>query len=193
MLQTNRTLLLLLGLCILASCRKSRKDDPLIPYQYQSLNDTEVKYLKPFFLDMDKDGNGDFYFTIALINDAAGVHAKFVAGGIEAAKVLAEEDSVIKLEKDAPIPLIPGSFQEWSSVSAYICEILLPAADPQDTTWTGSWVAANRRYMGVQFKKDEEPIMGWISLSVDTANDRLVLHECAWRPLKAGPAKAGAR
>lgn len=188
-----RNLIYLFAACVLlaTACKKSRNNTPKPVLERRSLQDLEVRYLHPQFINIDGDTTLDVYFVVALVNDTEGVHAKFVAYAVKHTKLLSRPDSVTKLTKGDVIPVIPEHPQEWNSFGAYLCEILLPAGNPADTTWRGTWVAANRKYMGVQFLKDNEPYLGWISVSVDTARDCMVLHEAAWRKANAGSVHAG--
>ena len=184
------TLLSLAALLLMAACRKSSKESNP-PYQHRSLGDVEVKYLKPYSLDIDQDNEDEVYFVVGLVNDAEGTHARFTAYSLLSAKVLSREDSVLKQNEGDPVPVVPHHPHEWSAAANFMCELLLPAANPLDTTWRGDWVGVNRKYLGVQFMKGTEACLGWVAVSVDTANDRMVLHDCAWRPLKAGTVHAG--
>lgn len=182
----------LAGIMLLAmACRKPVKTPNPPALEHRSLNDKNVSYLKPYGFSIDGDATHDVYFTVGLVYDAEGTHAKFVVVSEGSSKLLSKPDSVLKLEKGEIIPIIPPHPKEWNGFVSYLCEILLPAGNPQDTTWRGSWVAASRKYVGVQFMKDNEPYLGWVSLSVDTARDCMVLHECAWRKASIGPIHAG--
>lgn len=183
-----------LGILLVAACSKSRKKDtPQPAYSYHSLNNVEVRNLKPYFLDMNDDDEFDVYFIVGVVNDQEGTHAKFAAVGTLASKVLSIPDSVFRLNEGDEIPVLPVHPQEWNALTPYFCEVLLPAANPADTTWRGSWVAASKKYMGVQFRKGDDTFLGWVSLSVDTARDCMVLHDYAWRHVNAGSVKAGER
>lgn len=187
-----RSMPLLFGsLLLVAACRKSAKEPAQPPFQHRSLGEVEVKYLKPYSLDINEEGEDEVYFTVGLVNDTEGTHGIFVAVSLVSAKILAGEDSVVKLDKGGMLPLVPDYPQQWNSYSNFMCELLLPAANPADTTWRGAWVAADRKYLGVQFREGDQEYIGWVSASIDTAGDRMVLHECAWRPLKAGAIRAG--
>jgi hypothetical protein len=188
-----RNLIYVFAACALlaAACKKSRHNTPKPVLERRSLQDIEVSYLHPQFINIDGDTTHDVYFVVALINDTEGVHAKFTAYSVKHTKLLSRPDSVIKLAKGDAIPVIPEHPREWNGYDTYLCEILLPAGNPADTTWRGDWVAAKRKYMGVQFLNGGEPYLGWIAVSVDTARDCMILHEAAWRKASAGNIHAG--
>ncbi len=188
-----RNLIYLMAACALlaTACKKSRNNTPKPMLERRSLQDLEVSYLHPQFINIDQDTIHDVYFVVALINDTEGLHAKFTAYSVKHTKLLSHPDSVIKLKKGEVIPVIPDHPREWNGYDTYLCEILLPAGNPADTTWRGEWVAANRKYIGVQFMRNNEPYLGWISASMDTARDCMILHEAAWRKASAGNIHAG--
>lgn len=190
-----RNLIYLLAACALlaTACKKSSRNNtpPKPMLERRSLEDKEVRYLHPQLINIDGDTLHDVYFVVALINDQEGVHAKFTALAVKHAKLLSQPDSVIKLTKGETIPMIPDHPREWNGYDTYLCEILLPAGNPADTTWRGAFVGANRKYIGVQFMKGTDPYLGWISVSVDTARDCMILHEAAWRKASAGSIHAG--
>ncbi|RPD40761.1 hypothetical protein [Chitinophaga barathri] len=174
-----------------AACRKTVKE-PKPDYRHRTLNDTEVRYLQPFSLDVDEDSAGDLYFTVGLINDTEGTHAKFAVVSMLSAKLLSIPDSVARLRKNENIPLVPDHPREWNGYDTYLCEIFIPRINPTGAvTWRGSWVAADRQYLGMQFMSGQTAYLGWVSMSVDTARDCMVLHECAWRAASAGDVTAG--
>lgn len=183
-----------LGLLLLcAACSKSPRNTPKPAYSHRSLNNVEVRYLKPFSLDMDGDGTEEVFFVVGLINDLTGAHAKFAAVSVKTAKLLSKPDSIARLNEGDAVPVLPDHPLEWNGFDTYLCEMLLPKLNPADTTWLGAWVAADKKFMGVQFRKGNDTYLGWISASVDTARDCMILHDCAWRHLDGGAVKAGRR
>jgi hypothetical protein len=182
---------LALALLLAVSCKKNAKE-PKPDYRHRSLNGTEVRYLQPFSLDVDEDSASDLYFTIGLTNDAEGAHVKYAVVSMLSAKLLSIPDSVARLGKNENIPLVPDHPREWNGFDTYLCELLLPRNDPKIPAWRGTWVAANRQYLGMQFMSGQTAYLGWVSLSVDTARDCMILHECGWRAASAGDVKAGA-
>lgn len=187
-----RNLIYLLAACaLLFACKKSRNNTPKPLLEHRSLEDKEVRYLHSQLINIDGDTLDDVYFAVGLVHDSEGDHAKFVAVSVKHTKLLSRPDSVVKLTKGDVIPMIPDHPEEWNGYDTYLCEILLPAGNPADTTWRGAFVGANRKYIGVQFMKGNEPYLGWISVSVDTARDCMILHEAAWRKASAGSIHAG--
>lgn len=183
-----------LGIAVLlAACSKRSRPQPQPAYSYRSLNNVEVRYLNPFSLDIDEDDTDDVFFTVALRNDQQGTHAMFTAVALKTAKMLSRPDSVVRLQAGDEIPVLAPYPHEWNGFVNHLCTILLPAANPSDTTWLGDWVAADKKFMGVQFRKGNDTFLGWIAASVDTVRDCMILHDCAWRHVNAGAVKAGKR
>jgi len=182
------------GVLLCAACSKPRKQqpEPRPAFSYRSLNDTEVRYLKPFLLDFDEDNQLEIFFFVGVLIDDEGTHARFGAAGWELCKLLSRPDSLLRLNEGDEIPVLPRHPNEWNGL-AYLCKLLLPAANPQDSTWTGAWLPGGKKFMGVQFQTGEDTFMGWVSLSVDTARDCMILHDCAWRRVEAGTVRAGKR
>lgn len=182
----------LTAITILFACKK-KCSDPVIPssFQHRSLNDVQVKNLQSFHLDVDGDKTHEVYFALGVTGGAEGMRGKFFAAGINNAKLLVKSDSTVCLQPAETIPTIPAHPRDWKGMESYLVEAFIPAATPGDTVWTGAWLSASRKFIGIQFKKDQKDYTGWICLSMDRTNLALVLHSCAWREMHEGELHAG--
>lgn len=175
------------------ACKKRNTGDPApkSTLTYRSLADVQVKNLQSFHLDLDLDGNHNVYLALGVTVGAEGTRGKFFAAGINSTKMLVKKDSTICLQQNEVMKGIAPHPRDWKGMESYLVEAFLPAATPNDTVWTGDWLDANRKYIGVQFMKDETPYLGWICVSMDRTSLALILHGCAWRKLNEGELPAG--
>lgn len=184
----------LTAIAFLFACKKGNDDckpghDNTL--RYRSLNDEQVKNLRSLHLDIDEDGTHEIYLALGVSGGAEGMRGKFFAAGINNAKLLVKSDSTICLEPNEAIHAIAPHPRDWKGMESYLVEAFIPAATPDDTVWTGNWLDASRKYMGVQFSKGGVPYMGWVCVSMDRTSLALIMHGCAWRRLQEGELPAG--
>jgi len=183
----------------LFSC--SKDENQIIPppapshpaMHYTDLQNKEVDYNSGQVIDIDQNGTNDFLFKTTPIGDPIGrvdklrfsaissIHASLFVSGENASPVLNKGDVISRQNK---LPY------EWFIVSEVemaekITSFEVPAF------WQGGWKDASHQFLAVQVTKDEQQYQGWVELSIDTANDKLILHRSAISKEASKDVKAG--
>jgi hypothetical protein len=183
-------LLITCGL-LLQSCQNDPPAEPLT-YTYKSLHDTTASYLHPFELHMFADTSADFYFTIGLIHDSLGTNAHCFALPLKTNRILVKgEDEIPPFEKGNQISSTLSTPYYWDRMHHSLA--VLTVADPPviDSTWTGAWAGIGKRYLSVQLHDNSQVYNGWIAISIDTFQRKMIFHEFAWQKIPNKDALAG--
>ncbi|HCR54226.1 MAG TPA: hypothetical protein DIW27_07420 [Cytophagales bacterium] len=173
-----RTITLFSIVLLTISCQ----DETISPDKiiYKDLGNITVDYYNPYRLDVDGDGNGDFVFSTSLLNNASGGHLQFTFYPALANHVYAHRDEVVVLN--------PGDrISPDYDYTKWIQPLATKTESDTEIYWHGAWMNASNQYIGVRIKlsSNEDYHYGWIRVSFDKANERLILHDLAYHS-KAG-------
>ena len=181
---------------LLASCQKDDESPgnsvPPPAMIYTNLQDAEIIFGGGKGLDIDGNGSVDFAFHTLYVGDALLKRDRkqyYITSGIGRNLLNDANDQSPVLNKgDKVMPTHPG--YDWWQVSAIL---LAEKIIPEDAIefWQGNWKNASRKYMPVQVLKDQKPYHGWIELSFDTNNEKLILHKAALCTLPDVEVRAG--
>ena len=180
---------------LLMSCKK---DDVVITPQptmeYTNLHDSVVRYAQPPVLfDFDEDGFSDLKFGVILVGDGAlgqnkrqfrvssGIHSKLAVNTLEQVPVMSIGDS---------IPLSNFNGYEWWLVSSVIMVERVENTAGQ-VWWQGHWQGAVKKYLPFQMIKNEHRYNGWVELTVNVQEGKIVLHRLAMSKVPEKVIKAG--
>lgn len=183
---------------LLLSCRKEETARaPVVPV-VETINidlaQKEIKYgSPPVLLDFDNDGTRDFIFNVTLVGDPVlrVDKRKFMAGsGINTLFAVNASEQAPCMNKGDIIPL--GNFKgyEWNLVlSVVLVERWENTAG--EISWFGNWKAAVKKYLPFQININNKRHIGWVELSIDIANQKVVLHKAAYTKEPEKAIKAG--
>ncbi|NUM79345.1 hypothetical protein HUU42_00965 [bacterium] len=175
-------------------------DDSSTSIEYVDLNDTTFAYLKPLTLDVDRDGAADFNFTTSLSAGSGESQINFLMTSIGAHRVafdtLAEKIPVYSEGSEIGNVLPPH--QQWDALANYLGEKHYYGST--DSVWFGDFVMTEKPFVAFSLYKNVEPYFGpvpyfgWIHLTFDTVQARVILHEYAYQTepnisIKAGETK----
>lgn len=171
---------------VMLSCRKEKRENstpvaiPANPVMtYKDLKNAEVKYSKTQTLDIDNDGTMDFYFSVLLVGDPLLQRDmyQFYANSTVKRNLLndAQDQSPLLNKYDLVKKDHPG--YTWYEISAI--KLAEKVVTSISTFWQGQWKSADHNYLPVQIEKNGKVYHGWIELSFDTTNERLILHKAA--------------
>ncbi|MFN3667418.1 MAG: hypothetical protein ACK4S0_14730 [Sediminibacterium sp.] len=138
-----------------------------------NLEDAKAGYNKPFSLDIDKDGNGEFIFNATLIADAVGDHLRFAINSRYGNEVIGEYGNVKVLSSGDPVNE-SGAFDYDNEVLA------VRTITNHETTWWGNWKGIQNKYMGIRFQLNGSSYYGWIAISVNEPNEQVIIHDMAY-------------
>jgi len=186
-----------LAVLLLAACKKERTSQPEIsvPHpvmQYLDLHDESIGFGQVKIIDINNDGTDDFLVSTLLVGDpilerdrrqyyiSSGTTSRILQNTNSESPILTRNDE-IKLQH-------PG--YEWFEVnSLLLAEKIIPMIG--NPFWQGSWKNVSHKYLPVQLKKNGSVYNGWVELSFDMVQERIVLHKAAicteaGKPIKAG-------
>ncbi len=197
-MKNNFTIGAIALISLFTSCKKEESGTgPIVPPVETiqiDLGQKEVKYgASPVLLDFDNDGTRDFIFNVVLVGDPLlGVDKrKFMAGsGINSLFAMNDNQEVPCMSKGDSIPLQNFNEYEWHLVlSARLVERWENTAG--DITWHGNWKGAVKKYLPFQLNINNKKHNGWVELSIDIANQKVILHKAAYTKEPNTAIKAG--
>ncbi|MCG2617020.1 hypothetical protein LZZ85_22180 [Terrimonas sp. NA20] len=145
------------------------------------LNDAKVKQGESKTIDLNRDGIRDIAFATWYIgnpNENEDEVLFFASTGTESALMLGGENDSPRLGRDEMITEKPFSGFDW-----YVIGQAELAKKNTGLTgapyWEKPWKNANHEFLAVRVNKNSQWFYGWVEISMDTANDALILHRAA--------------
>lgn len=185
-------------LWLLASCKKEHSvSGPIVvPVETVTvdLGQQELQYgNSPILFDFDNDGTRDFIFNVTLVGDPVLQvdKRKFMVGsGVQSLFAVNDNQEVPCMNKGEIIPLQSFNGYEWNLVqSVRLVERWENIAG--DINWYGNWKGAVKKYLPFQMNINNHRHNGWLELTVDVTNQKIVLHKAAYTKLPEKEIKAG--
>jgi hypothetical protein len=174
------------------ACHKSH-DEPRGPVmKYTNLNDEEVNEKNYKALDIDNDGQIDLAFNTPLVGDPLNNRA------ILEFLIMPSRNRTLLLVNDEPeVPVLKKGDQigasfagsKWSP-NAYV-PLVQKFLEQNGSYWYGNWHHVSHQYLGIEVIVNSEPYFGWIELSMNTDEEKLVLHKMAISTEANVPVTAG--
>ena len=181
---------ILLSVMITLSVVSCNKDNvpPVIPtvplpeMEYFNLNNREIKHTTPgFALDVNHDGRLDLGFSTVLVGDALNHVDKLqflITSNIEVNLPVNGSEQIPVMSKGESILL--GNFDgyQWFELSSIMLvqKIISINVPP---VWEGHWRNASHKYLPYQVIVKGKQYNGWVELSVDIVDEKIVLHNAA--------------
>jgi hypothetical protein len=146
---------------------------------YTDLQNKEVKYGKFQYVDVDGDGPYDFLFNVVLVGDPilqrdrvqfyanSGINRNLLNSDVDESPMLSKGDSISKIHAG----------YQWWEISAIVLAEKIVTND--GSFWQGKWKNADHKYLPIQIEKNNKLYHGWIELSFNTAEEKLILHKAA--------------
>ena len=179
-----------------SSCNKKEVELPSSPAEmnYVNLNDRVVAYQQPsVILDIDNDNENDLGFGVLLVGDpileqdkrqfrvSSGIHTRLAVNAIEETPVTGNGETVF---------LSSFNGYNWYEVSSIILVQRIEGMYGP-IFWTGNWKTADRKYLPFQLVKNNLRYNGWVELTVDIAQEKIILHKAAYSKLPEKNIRAG--
>lgn len=192
----NFFLFAVLTAVLFTSCKKKEVELPSSPAEmiYVNLNDRVVAYQQPsVILDIDNNNEIDFVFGVLLVGDpileqdkrqfrvSSGVHTRLAVNAIEETPVKENGETVF---------LSSFNGYNWYEVSSIILVQRIEGMYAP-IFWEGNWKTANRKYLPFQLVKNNQRYNGWLELTVDIAQEKIILHKAAYSILPEKNIRAG--
>ena len=154
---------------------------PETPLLLTDLHNREVKSGQEQIVDADNDGVIDFVFYVLPIGDPILNQSKhrFLLGSMVHSLLFVGEDNDSPIREKGNIIKSANELPyEWFEVSEVILGEKIIEND-LTSHWEGPWKNVNHKYISIQVKKDDGRYNGWIELSFDTNNEKIILHNAA--------------
>jgi hypothetical protein len=182
----NYSMIFLVAAVALISCTKDRTipvaTDPPAEMIYKDLHEKEIRFAQPaYVIDLDEDKTSDLIFSVWLIGDPVLQQDKRqfrVSSGIHTNLAVNAAEQVPALSKDDNIPLSNFNGYSWYKVSSVILVQRIEDVNG-NISWDGTWKGTTKKYLPFQLLKNRQRFNGWLELSVDIANEKLLLHRIA--------------
>jgi hypothetical protein len=181
--------LFLIGLVGTTACKKEKIEIPPAPLPtpevemvYTNLNNAEVKYMQPgVWIDLNKDNRADVLFEVMRVGDHINRYDRFLYNIVTSIRVNVPvniNEQIPVFLKNATIPLENFDGINWYGGSE-IDLIQKALFENGSVSWRGNWLTAERAYLPVQIIIEGKRHNGWIELTADTQNERLIIHRAA--------------
>ncbi len=184
-----------LAVVFFSSCKKKDSELPsLEEMNYINLNDRAVAYQQaPVGLDIDNNNETDLVFSVWLVGDpileqdkrqfrvSSGIHTRLAVNANEETPVTGKGEKIF---------LSSFNGYNWYEVSSIILVQRIEGIYGP-VFWQGNWKTANRKYLPFQLLKNNQRYNGWVELTVDIAQEKIILHKAACSKLPEKNIRAG--
>ncbi|MFT3843467.1 MAG: hypothetical protein QM725_00290 [Lacibacter sp.] len=185
----------ILAIFIFSSCKRI-EIDITIPegMTYVNLNNRTVAFQQgPVVLDIDHNSETDLIFSVWLVGDpileqdkrqfrvSSGIHTRLAVNANEETPVMGIGDRIY---------LSAFNGYNWFEVSSIILVQRVEGLYGP-IFWTGNWQAAYHRYLPFQLVRNGQRYNGWIELTVDISQEKIILHKAAYSNLPEKKIRAG--
>jgi len=191
-----KRLFFLLIVFSLAACEKKDLVQPPpqeVEMEYKDLLQSEIGYRQFLRLDLDNNGSIDIVFTTYHIGDPLMQMDKiqFCANSyIDCYLPVKADNDVQMLSAGDLIQTRNTESHEWFHISQLVmAQKNIPLTG--SVFWSGSWKGANHNYLPFQLDKQGKRYNGWIELSYDMTNEKIILHRAAISKVANVDIKAG--
>jgi hypothetical protein len=181
--------LIVVFVIVFTSCKKEKvvtmpptQPQPVVEMEYTNLNNAEIKYGHPeVSIDLNKDNRADLMFEVMRVGDFINKLDKFnfnILTSITTSVPVNGNEQIPVMLKNALIPLNDFGGNNWYGASE-ITLIQKVLFENMTVNWRGNWLTVQRGYLPVQLFKNSQKYNGWIELTADNANEKLILHRAA--------------
>ena len=158
---------------------------------YSDLKNAEVYYGKTQLVDVDRDGLKDFSFGVLLVGDPvlqrdrmqflvhSGIKRNLLNNDVDESPMLNQSDSISNNH--------PG--YTWWEISAIV--LAEKITEDNGSYWQGLWKNADHKYLPIQIEKNRKLYHGWIEISFNSDQGKLILHRSAVSKEEDKPVLAG--
>lgn len=146
---------------------------------YKDLAGQEVKYLQSQYVDVDNDGSIDFKFGVLLVGDPVLQRDRvqfYANSGIKRNLLNNQVDESPMLNKGDSIGKVHNGYIWWEISSIVLAEKII---DNAGSHWEGLWKNADHKYLPIQIERNNKLYHGWIELSFNTVEEKMILHKAA--------------
>jgi hypothetical protein len=174
---------------VFASCKKEPvvqppvpAPEPVVEMLYTNLNNAEVKYSPSgVWVDLDNDNRPEVLFEVMLVGDFINKKDMYkfnIVTSIRTNVPVNSNEQIPVFQKGATITTANLDGTNWYGAS----EITLMEKvvfENNAIVWRGNWLMVQKSYLPVQLYRNGKWHNGWIELTADHQNEKLILHRAA--------------
>jgi hypothetical protein len=170
------------------SCNKDKQPDPSLPnvpepqLEYFDLGNRIVPSNAPAFtIDVNHDGRRDLAFSTLLVGDPIYHVDKvqfLVSSNIQINLPVDVNEQIPVMNLGDPIVIDDFNGYRWFELSTIVLTQKIISVN-QPPIWEGNWTSALHKYLPFQVQVNSQRYNGWVELSADIVNERIVLHKGA--------------
>lgn len=172
-------------LLLIVSCKKTQ---PLQPQplpspvlKYTNLADSAIRMNRSASFDINGDGEWDIFFGTLLVGDPLNQQDKkqwLVGSSFNTNLPVNGNERIPMMQRGEPVPLGDFSGYSWFNASmVYLTQKIISMNIPP--FWEGEWKNANHHFIPVQVNKNGGLYNGWVEVSFDTVEEKLIIHKAA--------------
>ncbi len=168
---------------LIASCKKDRVANlpPVQPsMNYIDLHDTVVVFHRGAGFDLDGNQTKDVYFGTLLVGDPLMQQDKWqwlVSSSFYANLPVNHLEQIPRMNKDDLIPVENFGNYNWYNASTIL--LAQKVIGMTSTFWEGEWKNASHHFVPIQILKNNGRYNGWVEISFNMNEEKLVLHKAA--------------
>jgi hypothetical protein len=176
---------LFFGLAVfLSACEKNHVEVPLIPSVkmiYINLSDSAVVFGRSASFDLDGNGEKDIHFGTLLVGDPISQQDKkqwLVTSSFNTSLPVNINEDIPVLNLNDSIPVADFSGYNWYNASSILLsqKIISMTIPPY---WEGTWKDVLHRFIPIQLKRYNSLFNGWVEISFDKLQEKVILHKAA--------------
>ena len=176
-----------LGLALvifLSSCSKPPPEEPTTVYPkmtYLNFSDSAVFFDRSASFDLDGNGEKDMRFSTQLVGDPLSQQDKrqwLAVCSFNTSLPVNTNENIPVLNLDDLIPINNFSGYSWYNAPGIVLsqKVTGISAAPY---WEGAWKDASHRFIPIQLKKNSLLYNGWVEVSFDKLQEKIILHKSA--------------
>ena len=181
---------------ILSACSKPTpvKPTPVSPNMtYLNFSDTAILFDRNASFDLDGNGEKDIRFSTLLVGDPISQQDKkqwLAVCSFNTNLPVNTNENIPVLNLDDQIPTNNFSGYNWYNATGIVLsqKVIGVSAAP---FWEGAWKDASHRFIPIQLKKNSLLYNGWVEVSFDKLQEKLILHKSAMSQEAAKTVLAG--
>ena len=167
-----------------SSCQKNDSKPNPVDFprmEIKNLHDAEIAEGQFQLLDLDQDGTNDIIFNTWLIGDPLDQEDEllFFAGSSTSTSLLVDHNNGSPRFSTGDVISVSGiAGHDWYAVSQV--ELALRNTGlTGNPYWELQWKDATHKFLGVQVRRNGRLYNGWVELSMNAQQSKLILHRMA--------------
>ena len=169
---------------ILSACSKPPVKPPTDDYPkmtYLNFSDSAVLFDRSALFDLDGNGEKDIRFSTLLVGDPLSQQDKrqwLAVCSFNTSLPVNTNENIPVLNLDDLIPINNFSGYSWYNAPGIVLsqKVTGMSAAPY---WEGAWKDASHRFIPIQLKKNSLLYNGWVEVSFDKLQEKIILHKSA--------------